>query len=144
VIDFALYFIYIYIYLYFVYCIFESLTSILGALLPINVPWSQEYSDFLKFWSWASCLWVSVLLRLLHPYSTEDKPPRLMVKQFSTARNTQRDSQSYIEKRGGKREIEVTRKRKGRVKRGESNQDSNQIPKWKWILKISFLKVHNW
>ena len=51
------------------------------------------------------------------------------MKQFSTARNTQRDSQSYIEKRGGKREIEVTRKRKGRVKRRESNQDSNQIPK---------------
>ena len=39
------------------------------------------------------------------------------MKQFSTARNTQRDSQSYIEKRRGRREIEMFRKRKGRVKR---------------------------
>ena len=71
---------------------------------------------------------VTVASKLLHLYKTEDKTPSLTVKQFSTARNTQRDSQSYIEKRGGKREIEVTRKRKGRVKRRESNQDSNQIP----------------
>jgi len=40
---------------------------------------------------------------------------------FSTARNTQRDSQSYIEKRRGREEIEVTWERKGRIKRGESN-----------------------
>jgi len=66
-----------------------------------------------------------------------------MVKQLFTARNTQRDSQSYIEKRRGRRGIEVTRRRKGRVKRGESNQTSNQIPKCKWILKIRFLKVKN-
>jgi len=35
---------------------------------------------------------VTVALRLLHPYSTDDKTFRLMVKQFSTARDTQRDS----------------------------------------------------
>ena len=51
------------------------------------------------------------------------------MKQFSTARNTQRDSQSYIEKRRGRREIEVTRRRKGRVKRGENNLAINLIPK---------------
>ena len=45
------------------------------------------------------------------------------------------------EKRRGRRGIEVTRRRKGRVKRGERNQTSNQIPKCKWILKIRFLKV---
>ena len=67
--------------------------------------------------------------RLLHPYSTEDKTLRLMVKQFYTARNTQRDSQSYVEKRRGRREIEVTRRRKRGVKKGESNLASNQIPK---------------
>jgi len=39
-----------------------------------------------------------------------------MVKQFSTVRDTQRDSQSYVEKRGGRREIEVTRRRKGESK----------------------------
>ena len=51
------------------------------------------------------------------------------MKQFYTARNTQRDSQSYVEKRRGRREIEVTRRRKRGVKKGESNLASNQIPK---------------
>ena len=51
------------------------------------------------------------------------------MKQLSTARKMQRDSQSYIEKRRGRREIELTRRRKGRVKRGVNNQASNQIPK---------------
>ena len=51
------------------------------------------------------------------------------MKQFSTARNTQRDSQSYIEKRTGRTEIEVTRRREGRVKRGENNLAINLIPK---------------
>ena len=69
---------------------------------------------------------LTVASRLLHPYSTEDKTPRLMVKQLYTARNTQRDSQSYMEKRRRKREIEVTRKRKKRVKRGERNEASGQ------------------
>ena len=50
-----------------------------------------------------------------------------MVKQFSTARETQRGSLSYIEKRRGRREIEVTRRRIGRVKMGESNLASNQF-----------------
>ena len=50
-----------------------------------------------------------------------------MVKQFSTVRDTQRDSKSYIEKRRGRREIEVTRKRRGSVKMGESNLASNQF-----------------
>jgi len=40
-----------------------------------------------------------------------------MVKRFSTVRDTQRGSQSYMEKRRGRREIEVTRKRRGEIKR---------------------------
>ena len=44
-----------------------------------------------------------------------------MVKRFSTVRDTQRGSQSYAEKRRGRREIEVTRRRRGGVKRGESH-----------------------
>jgi len=48
---------------------------------------------------------------------------------LSTAQNTQRDSQNYVEKRRGRKEIEMTWWGKVRVKRGESNQDSNQIPK---------------
>ena len=49
--------------------------------------------------------------RLLHLYSTDDKTSRLKMKSFSTVRNTQRGSQSYMEKRRGRREIEVTRRR---------------------------------
>ena len=76
----------------------------------------------------AFSLILTVTPRLLHPYSTDDKTSRLMVKRFSTVRDTQRDSQNYMEKRRGKRDIEVTRRRRGEIKRGESNLASNQFP----------------
>ena len=47
----------------------------------------------------AFSLILTVVSRLLHPYSTDDKTSRLMVKRFSTVRDTQRGSQSYMEKR---------------------------------------------
>ena len=75
----------------------------------------------------AFSLILTVASRLLHPHSTDDKTSRLMVKQFSTARDTQRGSQSYMEKRRGRREILVTR-RIGGIKRGESSPANNQIP----------------
>ena len=50
--------------------------------------------------------------RLFHPYSTDNKTSRLMVKIFSTVRDTQRGSQSYMKKRRGRKEIEVSRRRK--------------------------------
>jgi len=53
----------------------------------------------------------TVASRLLHLYSTVDKISRVKVKSFSTVRDTQRGSQSYMEKRRGRREIEVTRMR---------------------------------
>ena len=77
----------------------------------------------------AFSLILTVASRLLHPYSTDDKTSRLMVKRFSTVRDTQRSSQSYTEKRRGEREIEVTRRRRGEVERRESNLASNQFPK---------------
>ena len=43
-------------------------------------------------------------------------------------RDTQRGLQSYMEMRSGRREIEVTRKRRGGIKRGKSNLASNQFP----------------
>ena len=49
--------------------------------------------------------------------------------QFSIARDTQRGPQGYMKKRRGRREIEVTRRRRGGVKRGENNQASNHTPK---------------
>ena len=69
-----------------------------------------------------------VALRLLHSYSTNDKTSRLMVKRFSTMRDTQKGSLSYMKKRRGRREIEVTRRRRGKIKRGEFNLASNQFP----------------
>ena len=42
---------------------------------------------------------LTVASRLLHPYRTDDKTSRLMMKSFSTVRDTPRGTQSYIEKR---------------------------------------------
>ena len=42
-------------------------------------------------------------------------------------KDIQRDSQSYMEKRRGRREIEVTRRRRGGIKRGESKLASNHF-----------------
>ena len=58
-----------------------------------------------------------VVSRLLHPYSTDDKTSRLMVKRFSTVMDTQRGSQNYVEKRrevGDRGDQEKRRNRKGR------------------------------
>ena len=48
---------------------------------------------------------------------------------LATAQNTQRDSWSSIEKRRGRKEIEVTRRRGGGVKRRETNLACDQFPK---------------
>ena len=52
-----------------------------------------------------------------------------MVKSFSTVGDTQRGSQSYMEKRRGRREIEVTRRRRGGIKRRETDLAHNQFSK---------------
>ena len=64
---------------------------------------------------------LTVASRLLHPYCTNDKASRLIEKRFSTMRDTQRGSLSYMEKRRVRREREVTRRRRGEIKKGESN-----------------------
>ena len=66
-------------------------------LLSINVPWSQEFSGVLKFGDLsllplAFSLILTVASRFFQPYCTEYKTSRLMVKTFSTARNTHRGS----------------------------------------------------
>ena len=43
-------------------------------------------------------------------------------------RDTQRGSQSYMEKRRKRKEIEVTRRRRGGIKRIETDLASNQFP----------------
>ena len=50
------------------------------------------------------------------------------MKSLSTVRDIQRGTQSYIEKRRGRREIDVTRRRRGGIKRGESKLASNHFP----------------
>ena len=101
-------------------------------LLLINIPWGQEFSGIpildLSLLPLAFSLILTVPSRFLHPYSIDDKTSRLMVKRFSTVGDTQRGSQSYMEKRRGRREIEVTRRRRGGIKRGENNLASNQFP----------------
>ena len=57
-----------------------------------------------------------------------DKTSRLMVKQFSTARDIQRGSQSYMEKRRGRREIEIDQEENMGVKMGETNLASISVP----------------
>ena len=54
---------------------------------------------------------LTVASRLLHPYSTNDKTSRLMVKRFSTVRDMQKGLLSYMEKIRGRRELEVTQMR---------------------------------
>ena len=70
---------------------------------------------------------LTVASRLLHLYSTDDKTSRLMMKSFSRVRDSWRGSQSYMEKRRGSREIEVIRRRRGEIKRGESKLASNHF-----------------
>ena len=64
-------------------------------LLSINVPWSQglDLSLLLPVFG----LIFTVVSKLLLLYSTIDKTSRLKMKTFSTVRDTQRGSQSYME-----------------------------------------------
>ena len=65
-----------------------------------------------------------VVLGLLQLYSTDNKTSRLMAKRFSTVRDTQRGSQSYMKNRRGRREIEMSgwRKRGTQEERDRSMQ----------------------
>ena len=67
---------------------------------------------------------LTVASGLLHLYSTDDKTSRLIVKRFSKVRDTQRGSQSYMEKRRGRREIDrgVQEKRWSQKGRDQSSQ----------------------
>ena len=92
-----------------------------------GVFWCFQFFD-LSLLLLAFSLILTVASRLLHPYSTDDKTSRLMVKRFSTVRDIQRGTKSYTEKRRGRRDIEVARRRRVGIKRGERNLASNQFP----------------
>ena len=71
----------------------------------------------------------TVVSKLLLLYNTINKISRLKMKSFSTVRATQRGSQSYMEKRRGRKETEVARRIKGGIKRRETDPANNQFPK---------------
>ena len=60
----------------------------------------------------------TVASRLLHLYSTDDKTSRLMMKSFSTVRDTG-EIQSYMEKRRGRRERDDQDEMRWNLKRRE-------------------------
>ena len=95
--------------------------------LESGVFWCPQVLD-LSLLPLALSLILTVASRLLNPYSTDDKTSVLMVKRFSTVRDTWRGSQSYMENRRGRREIEVTKMRRGGIKREKSCVASNQLP----------------
>ena len=78
--------------------------------LQSGVLWCSQDLD-LRLLLLVFSLIFTVVARLLLLYSTIDKTSRLKMKSFSTVRGSQRDSQSYMEKRRGRRELEVTRMR---------------------------------
>ena len=51
-----------------------------------------------------------------------------MVKRFSTVRDTQRGSQSYMKKRRGMREIEMSRRRKGGTQEERDRSTQYSVP----------------
>ena len=69
----------------------------------------------------------TVSSKLIYLYSTDDTTYRLMMKSFATVRDTQRCTQSYMDKTRGRREIEVTRRRRGGIKSGDSKLASNHL-----------------
>ena len=82
---------------------------LLGGFLPINVFHGIRSSLVVQSPGVESPVsgiqaWPLTVVRLHRPHSTEDKTPALMVKQLSTAKDTQRDSHTYTEKRRGKKE----------------------------------------
>jgi len=77
--------------------------------LESGVPWSQGLD--LSLLLPVIGLIFTVVSKLLLLYSTIDKTSMLNMKSFSTVRVTQRGSQHYMEKRRGRRELEVTQMR---------------------------------
>ena len=79
--------------------------------------------------------------RLLQLYSTDNKTSRLMVKRFSTVRDTQRGSQSYMKKKRGRKEIEMSRRRKRGTQ--EERDRSTQFSVYKvFSVAQTLTKIH--
>ena len=69
-----------------------------------------------------------VASRLLHPYSTDEKTPKVNgEKILHSEGHPERFTELHEEERG-KKEVEVTKRRRGGIKKGESSLASNQFP----------------
>ena len=71
---------------------------------------------------------LAVASRLLQLYSTDNKTSWLMVKRFSTVRDTQRGSESYMKKRRGRKEIEMSRRRKRGIQEKRDRSTQYSVP----------------
>ena len=83
----------------------------------------------------------SIVSRLLHLYSTDNNTSRLMVKRFSTVRDTQRGSQSYMKNRRGRREIEMSRRRKRGTQEERDRSMQLSVPKVFFVAQTP-TKIH--
>ena len=81
----------------------------------------------LSFLPLAFSLILTVASRLLHPYCTDDKASRLMVKRFSTLKDTQRFTELHGEEKREERD-RGDQEEKRRNKRGKNNLASKQFP----------------
>ena len=81
-----------------------------------------------------------VVSRLLQLYGTDNKTSMLMVKRFSPVRDTQRGSQSYMKKRG-RREIEMSRRRK-RGTQEEKDRSTQFSPPKVFSIAQTPTKIH--
>ena len=72
---------------------------------------------------------LQVVSRLLQLYSMDNKTSRLMVKRFSTMRDTQRGSQSYMKRRRGRREIEMSRRRQRGTQEERDRSTQLSVPR---------------
>ena len=70
-----------------------------------------------------------IVSSLLQLYSTDNKTYRLMVKRFSTMRDNQRGSQSYMKRKRGRREIEMSRRRKRGTQEERDRSTQLSVPK---------------
>ena len=70
-----------------------------------------------------------VVSSLLQLYSTDNITSRLMEKRFSTVRDTQRGSQSYMKQRRGRREIEMRRRRERGTQEERDRSTQLSVPR---------------
>ena len=105
----------------------------MDGLLFLNVLCSEEFYGFLRFGLKSPASGFHFILpivsRLLQLWNTDNKTSKLMVKTFSTARDNQRGSQSYMKNRRGRKDIEVSRRRERGTQEERDRSTQLSVPK---------------